>query len=75
MYFCGQVSEYEIVTVDLVAQPSAPNAYPKSIYESLYNMTGGERIHRVANAVAHGDPAAEIHLKNDIIKFIKDLKV
>ena len=27
----GQVSEFEIVTVDIVAQPSAPAAYPKTI--------------------------------------------
>jgi len=36
----GIVSDFEIVTVDLVAQPSAPNAYPRAIYESLYNMKG-----------------------------------
>ena len=28
----GKVSDFEIVTVDIVAQPSAPNAYPKAIY-------------------------------------------
>ena len=27
----GQVSDFNIVTVDIVAQPSAPNAYPKAI--------------------------------------------
>ena len=27
----GHVSEFEIVTVDIVAQPSAPHAYPKAI--------------------------------------------
>jgi hypothetical protein len=29
----GKVSDFEIVTVDVVAQPSAPNAYPTAIYE------------------------------------------
>ena len=29
----GQVSDYEIITVDVVAQPSAPGAYPTPIYE------------------------------------------
>jgi hypothetical protein len=33
----GEVSEFEIVTIDVVAQPSAPNAYPKAIYEGLLN--------------------------------------
>ena len=30
----GKVSDFDIVTVDIVAQPSAPDAYPKTIYES-----------------------------------------
>jgi len=37
----GQVSDFDIVTVDIVAQPSAPDAYPKTIYESLFNMQVG----------------------------------
>ena len=41
----GSVSDFDIITMDVVAQPSAPNAYPKSIYESLYNMKGGSQIH------------------------------
>src|SRR5690606_33608661 len=41
----GIVSDFEIVTVDIVAQPSAPDAYPTSIYESLFNMKGGSVIH------------------------------
>ena len=31
----GHVSDFEIVTVDVVAQPSAPNAYPTAIYEGF----------------------------------------
>jgi hypothetical protein len=49
----GKVSEFEIVTVDIVAQPSAPDAYPKTIYESLYNMKGGAVIFDTAQAVTH----------------------
>ena len=37
----GEVSDFEIVTVDVVAQPSAPNAYPTAIYEGLLNMKHG----------------------------------
>ena len=40
----GRVSDFDIVTVDIVAQPSAPDAYPKTIYESLFNMRGGSMI-------------------------------
>lgn len=71
----GNVSEFEMVTVDIVAQPSAPEAFPRSIYESLYNMKGGASIMEVARGVAYGDPSAKGHLEKDIIKFIKDLKL
>lgn len=70
----GKVSEFEIVTVDIVAQPSAPDAYPKTIYESLYNMKGGEAIHRIASAVTH-DKSAEKHLMNAMSKFIRELNL
>jgi hypothetical protein len=68
----GKVSDFDIVTVDIVAQPSAPDAYPKTIYESLFNMRGGEVIFNTASAVTH-DKSAERHLMNEITKFINEL--
>ena len=68
----GKVSDFDIVTVDIVAQPSAPDAYPKTIYESLFNMRGGEAIHRVASAVTH-EKSAEKHLMKAITTFINEL--
>jgi hypothetical protein len=44
----GHVSDFEIVTVDIVAQPSAPHAYPKAIYEGLMNMRGGQQVFEMA---------------------------
>ena len=44
----GHVSDFEIVTVDIVAQPSAPNAYPKAVYEGLMNMRHGHRVLDIA---------------------------
>jgi hypothetical protein len=70
----GQVSDYEIVTVDIVAQPSAPDAYPKSIYESLYNMRGGTVIERIAADAAYGEESAQRHLQKELIQFIQELK-
>jgi hypothetical protein len=70
----GKVSEFEIVTVDIVAQPSAPDAYPKTIYESLYNMKGGAVIFDTAQAVTH-DKSAEKHLMNAMSKFIRELNL
>lgn len=70
----GKVSDFEIVTVDVVAQPSAPEAYPQSMYESLMNMRGGYRMHGMAR-YAHVDKVAQKHLTSDIVKFINELKV
>lgn len=70
----GRVSDFDIVTVDIVAQPSAPDAYPKTIYESLFNMRGGEAIHKMASAVTH-DKSAEKHLMKAITGLIQELKL
>lgn len=70
----GQVSDFEIVTVDVVAQPSAPNAYPKAIYESLMNHTGGQRLWTQAQEAVQ-DPHVQRYLEKDLVKFIRDLKL
>jgi len=70
----GKVSDFDIVTVDIVAQPSAPDAYPKTIYESLFNMRGGEVIFNTAAPVTH-DISAEKHLMNQITGFIRELNL
>lgn len=70
----GYVSDFDIVTVDVVAQPSAPEAFPKTIYESLYNMKGGAAMFETARAATY-DTRAQVCLEKDIIKFINDLKI
>ena len=70
----GHVSDFEIVTVDVVAQPSAPNAYPKAIYEGLMNMKHGHKIFEMAKE-AGGDNKVQRYLKSEITKLIKDLKI
>jgi len=70
----GNVSDFDIVTVDIVAQPSAPDAYPKTIYESLFNMRGGASIFETASALTH-HKSAERHLMNQITNFINELKL
>jgi ABC-type phosphate transport system ATPase subunit len=70
----GHVSDFEIVTIDVVAQPSAPNAYPKAIYEGLMNMKYGHRLLEVARD-AGMDNKVEKYLKSEVIKLIKDLKI
>ena len=70
----GKVSDFEIVTVDIVAQPSAPNAYPKAIYEGMMNMKHGHKLLDVAKD-ARGDKKVEKYLKEEVMRLIKDLKI
>lgn len=68
----GNVSDFEIVTVDIVANPSAPDAYPDPIYEQIMNHRRGSAIWDVATAVKH-DTKAQKYLQEEVINFIKDL--
>ena len=68
----GQVSDFDIVTVDIVAQPSAPEAYPKAIRESLWNMRGGYGMYNLAEEMIN-DKKAQKYLQEGILKFIEEL--
>lgn len=70
----GVVSGFEILTVDIVAQPSAPNAYPAPIYEGIMNMNNGQNIIEMARHVSY-DSKAQKYLGQSIIKVIRDLKL
>ena len=70
----GHVSDFEIVTIDVVAQPSAPNAYPKAIYESMMNMKYGHRLLEVAREAGE-DNKVQKYLKNEVVKLIRELKI
>jgi len=70
----GQVSDFEIVTVDVVAQPSAPGAYPTAIYEGLLNMNGGEKLLGIASD-ARESLSAQRYLEEGLKSLIKDLKL
>lgn len=69
----GQVSDFEIITVDVVAQPSAPGAYPTPIYEHLMNTHGGLKSYDIAK-MAGQDPKAERYLKESLVNIIRGLQ-
>ena len=69
----GEVSDFEIITVDMVAQPSAPGAYPTPIYEHLMNNKGGYSALRIAQEVK-GDPKAQKYLKESLLGIISKLQ-
>jgi hypothetical protein len=68
----GFVSDFEIVTVDVVARPSAPAAYPKAVYEA-FNMRRGAITQDLAEAMTH-DAKAQKYLKDELVNFINALK-
>lgn len=69
----GEVSDFEIITVDCVAQPSAPGAYPTPIYEHLMNARGGMRAYELAEATKH-DEKAQKYLKESLLNIISGLR-
>jgi len=70
----GEVKDFEIVTVDIVANPSAPDAYPKAIYERVMMSNRQRQIIDVAEAVKY-DPKAQKYLQEEMLKFINNLKI
>ena len=72
----GRVSDFEIITVDIVAQPSAPNAYPKAIYESLMNMKNGHKVMEIAKDVQlSGNKQVQKFLGEEVMRLINELKL
>jgi hypothetical protein len=70
----GKVSDFEIVTVDIVAQPSAPNAYPTPVYEGVMNMRHGHHLMEMAKE-AKSDQKVQKYLEKEVTKLIKELKL
>jgi hypothetical protein len=69
----GQVAGFEIITVDVVAQPSAPGAYPTPIYEHLMNEKGGYKAFLTSREV-QGDKQAQKYLKESLLNIISRLQ-
>ena len=70
----GSVSEFEIQTVDIVANPSAPDAYPDPLYEQIMNGKRGNILLDVATAV-NNDTIANQYLQKEVLKFIEKLDI
>ena len=68
----GIVEDYDFVTIDLVATPSAHNAYPTSIRESIEKYYRSGVITDLSEAVIH-DPKAQKYFKKELTNYIKSL--
>lgn len=67
----GEVNSFQFLTYDIVVTPSAPNAYPGLVYESLQNQT-----HRKVLTLAEQlreDPAAQKYFKQELMKWFREL--
>lgn len=65
----GKVNTFSLVTVDIVATPSAPNAYPSHVMEALND---NQKIQTLAEAVIH-DQKAQKYLAIEVKKFLNSL--
>lgn len=65
----GSVADFSFVTVDIVSQPSAPNAYPDAVMESM----GSKKIMTLAEAVVH-DPKAQAYFKKEIMSLLEAIR-
>jgi hypothetical protein len=69
----GNVNGFEIITVDVVAQPSAPGAYPTPIYENLMNEKGGYKAILTSKEV-QGDKQAQKYIAESLLNIISRLQ-
>ena len=67
----GIVEGFDFVTVDLVANPSAINAYPESVMEALDMYRRGYVVQDLAEATIH-DKKAQKYFKDELLKFVKE---
>jgi hypothetical protein len=65
----GNVSDFAFVTVDIVSQPSAPEAYPNVVQEAL----GSKKVMTLAEAVVH-DPKAQQYFKKEIFSLLEAIR-
>lgn len=70
----GRVSDFDMLTVDIVAKPSAPQAYPTPVYEAILNRKHGWKVHDLAESVKH-DATAQKHLKKILLGWVDELKL
>ncbi len=65
----GEVKDFQIITVDIVSTPSAPEAYPTTIYEQLMFAKNQKEITKLAEAVTY-DSTAQKYFKKEILSWM-----
>lgn len=67
----GGVDGFQFVTVDIVAQPSAPGATPSAVYESMQYSKHGSQALSLAHQLRE-DKGAQKYFKKEIMKFLEE---
>lgn len=67
----GNVNGFEIVTIDIVSQPSAPQAYPSTVYEKIMFAKNKDELLHLAEAINH-DKSAQKYFQKEIIAWMSD---
>lgn len=65
----GEVADFAFVTVDIVSQPSAPDAYPNVVQEAM----GSKKVLTLAEAVVH-DKKAQAYFKKEIMSLLETIR-
>ena len=63
------VESFNLITVDIVATPSAPDAFPSSLQESLDTICNDPKVITLAEAVVE-DETAQKYLQQEIQNFL-----
>lgn len=68
----GYVSDYNMVTIDAVLQPSA-DAYPIPVVEAFQHTKNGQEAARLAQFIRE-DATAQLYMKQAVERFLVDIR-
>ena len=63
---------FKFITIDIVSQPSAPNAYPQALNESIEMATNGKQLVSLAEQLRE-DQRAQHYFKKELLKFLSEM--
>lgn len=70
-----EVEDFNLITIDIVAQPSAQGAHPMAIYENLRKSKSGQGLLLSAeDCIANNDRHTNA-LNQDIVSFLRNWKI
>lgn len=68
----GRVSDFDIVTIDIVTTPSAPNAFPKPVLEHVLNHRYGQELKYLADI--RSDASVQKHFQKTLRAMLTEVR-